>query len=235
MTEIEQTLTRWKASLCPKIEVGGLLTRNPVAHKWKAPFRCLVLRETTFWRIHDLLSQCFMLHEAHQTLGSRILLRSGFETLAILIYLNQSMKNVSAGVENFHEFSLKTCRLLLGSKDESTQHAAVNILTVLEKCGKRYPGLPKLYATLSESAHPNFEGVCYGYSRIDHEDHVANFSNNMAVMYEDNHLSAMELCMSVYEVEYDKEWPKLFEKLEAWITTNDAALEDTKDDSEGDF
>ena len=228
MTEVEQTLANWRASLCPKVEVGGLLTRNPVAHKWKAPFRSLVLRETTFWRIHDLLTQSYALHQAHHTLGSRILLRSAFETLATLIYLNHSTRNVLTGAEDFHAFSLKTSRLLLGSKDKSTGHEAINILTMLEKCEKKYPGLSELYAILSESAHPNFEGVCFGYSRIDHDNHVANFSNNMAAMYEHSQLSSMELCMSVFEDEYNNEWPLQFKKLESWITENDAMLESTK-------
>lgn len=55
--DVEQALASWKASLDPKLELGGLYARNPTAHKWKAPFRSLMLRETVFWRLQDLLAQ----------------------------------------------------------------------------------------------------------------------------------------------------------------------------------
>ncbi len=228
MTTIPETLANWQNSLCPRIDVGGLYARNPIAHKWKAPFRSLELRETAFWRIHDLLTQSYELHLNGRALGARILLRSAIETLATLIYLNQSIAAVVAGKQDFHAFSNLTVRLLLGSRDKSTEHQAINIVSVLEKCDKRYPGIMNLYALLSESAHPNFEGLCFGYSRIDHNNYVAEYSNNMSAMYADKLESAMELCMFVFEHEYNTEWSQQFEKLEAWITENDARLEATK-------
>ena len=45
MNAVEQNLANWKESLLSKIPVGGLLSRNPVAYKWKAPFRVWMLRE----------------------------------------------------------------------------------------------------------------------------------------------------------------------------------------------
>jgi hypothetical protein len=230
MPTITETLAHWQNSLCPRVEVGGLFARNPVAHKWKAPFRSLVLRETVFWRIQDLLTQTYELHLARRTLGARILLRSAFETLATLIYLNQATAAVMAGTQDFHDFSRRSSRLLLGSRDKSTEHEAINIVSVLEKCEKRYPGIMGLYALLSESAHPNFEGLCFGYSRVDHDNHVSEFSNNMSAMYEDKLVSAMELCMFVFEHEYNTEWPRQFGQLEKWIVENDARLEATKDE-----
>ena len=133
MFNIEQTLNHWKNSLPQNVAHGGLFSRNPIAHKWKSPLRSFMLREAVFWRIHDLLSQAHLLHKSGHTLGSRILLRSGLETLAILIYLNQLTQNVVAGTEDFHEFSLKTSKLLLGSRNKSTKHKSINIMSVLEK------------------------------------------------------------------------------------------------------
>jgi len=228
MPPITETLVNWEKSLCPRIEVGGLFARNPIAHKWKATFRSLELRETAFWRIHDLLTQSYELHVNGRTLGARILLRSAIETLATLIYLNQSTAAVMAGNQDFHTFSNLTARLLLGSRDKSTEYQAVNIVSVLEKCEKRYPGIMGLYAQLSESAHPNFEGLCFGYSRIDHDNHVAEYSNNMSTMYADKLEPEIELCMFVFEHEYNTVWPEQFELLEAWVTENDERLEATK-------
>lgn len=228
MESVEQTLARWKNSLPAKVEAGGLYSRNPTAHKWKAPFRGLILRETVFWRLTDLLTQSYALHQQGHALGARILLRSGFETVATLIYLNQLTATVLDGTLNFHTYSEKTSTLLLGSRNETTKHKSINIVTVLEKCDKRYPGLMNLYADLSESAHPNYEGTCIGYSVVDHENYETNFSNRWAELYGGSHLRAMQLCMMTFEAEYNEVWPANFERLEAWVEANDSTLEATK-------
>ena len=230
MDDIERALAEWKASLLDKLEAGALYARSPIAHKWKAPFRSLVLRESVAWRTHDLLLQAHALHLGGHTLGSRILIRSAVETLAVLIYLNQMTKNVLSGSEGFHQFSLKTSRLLLGSKDKTTKHDAINILTVLTKADEKYPGLMDLYDNLSESAHPNFEGMCFGYSRVDHEHYVTIFSNNWVAMYANRHVLAMQLCIATFSHEYNEEWTPQAKQLEEWIVVNDAKLEATKDD-----
>lgn len=225
MDNIEQALGEWKRALLSKVELAALYSRSPAAHKWKAPFRSLMLRESVAWRAHDLLFQAHALHNAGHTLGSRILIRSAVETIALLIYLNQLTKNVLTGSEDFHLFSQKTSRLLLGSKDKSTKHEAINILTVLKKADERYPGVLDMYANLSESAHPNYEGICFGYSRVDHEKYTTTFSNNWAAMYAEKHVPLMQLCILTFSSEYNEEWSTHFRQLEEWIVANDARLE----------
>ncbi|MGV8898110.1 MAG: hypothetical protein ACOH2B_02540 [Burkholderiaceae bacterium] len=228
MSTVEQALSDWKSSLCKSVELASMISRSPIAHKWKAPFRSLILRESVAWRAQDLLEQSLQLHEATHTLGARILLRSAFETVAVLIYLNQITRRVLAGTLNFHEFSNKSSTLLLGSRDKSTSHKALNITTIFQKCNARYPGIENLYAVLSESAHPNYEGTCVGYSCTDKPNYVTNFSNKWAAMYGKHHVSSIALCIRVFQDEYNDEWQDAFEKLEHWITTNDAVLEATK-------
>jgi hypothetical protein len=228
MRPLDQSLAAWKTSQCRRVEVGGLFSRNKVAHKWKAPFRSLSLRECVSWRSQDLLEQSLLLFDHGHLLGARILLRSALETVAVLILLNQLTRQVLSGSLGFHDFSDKTSVLLLGSRDESTPHKSLNIVTILEKCDTRYPGLMSLYSMLSESAHPNYEGTSIGYSTIDHVDHAVIFSNKWKDMYSAKHLEAIELCMTIFHTEYNDEWTDAFEKLEAWIETNDANLEATK-------
>jgi hypothetical protein len=229
MNSIEENLASWKGSLFPSIWVGGLLSRNPIAYKWKAPFRVWMLREAVFWRLHDLMTQSYALHQQGHGLGARILLRSGFETVATLIYLNQIMQQVLDGKLNFHDFGERTAVLLLGSRNSDVLPSALNIITVLEKCDKRYPGLMALYADLSESAHPSYEGLCRGYSKIDRNEYETHFSNRWMELYGDRHLGSMELCMETFHAEYNVVWADLIEKLERWIETNDTELEATND------
>ena len=225
---IEHVLESLKSSLFTTLDMGGLHSRNPIAHKWKAPYRTLQLREVVYWRILDLLDQSLVLHKQGHGLGARILLRSAFETLAMLIYLNQQMAKVFANTVNFHVFSKKTETLLLGSRDGSTPVSAVNILTVLDGCDEGYPGIRNMYDRLSESAHPNYEGMSIGYRVIDHKADIVSFKNRWMELYGEKHIDAMMLCIKIFHLEYGAVWQGLFEQLEKWIEANDEALEATK-------
>jgi hypothetical protein len=228
MDTVEQNLANWRASLVASIALASLLSRNRVAYKWKAPFRCWLLREAACWRITDLLSQSFALHQQGHGLGARILLRSSFETLASLINLNQLIQQVLEGRLDFHHFSQETSVLLTGSRDGSTSHEARNIVTILKKCDKQYSGIEKLYGVLSESAHPNYEGLLTGYSEVDHDEYETRFSNRWMRLYGASHIRSMDLCMMTFHHEYNTVWADLIEKLEDWIVANDERLEATK-------
>jgi hypothetical protein len=180
--------------------------------------------------MHDLLAQSYLLHQHEHALGARILLRSAFESLATLIYLNQHIQEVIDGKLNFHIFGKKVSRLLIGSKIDKEGVQSINILTVLNKCEKRYAGLTTLYGHLSESAHPSLEGLCIGYSTFDRTELETNFSNRWGELYAHRHLEGMELCMRTFHLEYNDVWAELFEKLEKWLEANDAELEATKND-----
>lgn len=230
MKEVEENLANWGRSLFPSVPVAGLLARNEVAYKWKSLFRVWMLRELAFWREHDLMVQSYALHQQGHGLGARILLRSGFETLATFTYLNLLMGQVLDGELNFHLFGEKTAKLLLGARNNADMPDAINILTVLGKCDKRYPGLMKIYESLSESAHPNYEGLMGGYSTTNQNEYETTLSNRWMELHGDRHPEALLLCMGTFHHEYDKVWPDLMEHLENWVEANDAMLEATKDD-----
>ncbi|OOZ44255.1 hypothetical protein [Solemya velum gill symbiont] len=221
----EQLLARWKSSLPVSVDVAGLLSRAPLAHKWKAPYRSLVIREALIWRMQDLGEQIEVLSENQFYLGARVLLRSALETLAILIYLNQKMLAVVDGKQSFSEFNDATIKLLTGSKDESTSEDAVNILTALKKAENVHEGLAALHENLSESAHPNFDGVLYGYSNSNPEKYETNFNNNWTRNFGAQQKPATTLVLRVFEHEYNQTWPAAFEALESWLEKNDAELE----------
>lgn len=226
MDKIAQQLADWRASHVTSIPVSGLLARNDVAYKWRAPFRCWILREATFWRVTDLLTQSLALHQQRHGLGARILLRSSFETVGALIYLNLKMRAVTEGKLNFAAFSRVTSQLAAGSKNETEGPVAINIVTMLDHGNKRYPGLRRIYDSLSESAHPNFEGMVWGYSKVEHAEHETNFSNRWMALHGESHLDAINLCMLTFHHEYNDVWGDQIERLEAWISDNDRSLEE---------
>lgn len=230
MDNIAKVLEVWNSSLVSKIELGGLFSRNPTVHKWKATYRSIVLRELTFWRVVDLLKQMVVLSELGHVLGARILLRSTIETLGILIYLNQKTRAVLDGEITFNCFSDTTSQLMLGSKNNTTKLKAINVThTILEKwCEKKYPGIFSIYTDLCESAHPNYEGVCFGYSYVNEEDYETVFENRWAELYGRSLGEVTLEFMRVFEEEYNNVWPAEFEKLETWLVDNDEKLEAEK-------
>lgn len=230
MDSIDKVLKEWNESLCSSIDVAGLISRNPIAHKWKALFRSFSLREAVSWRLQDLLYQSKLLTDSGQILGARILLRSAFETLAVLIHLNQLMRNVVSGKLEFHEFSDKTTTLLLGSKDGSTGFESLNIVTILRKCDKKYPGMFEIYEGFCESAHPNHEGLSGGYTKIDYENFVTHYSNRWAEKFTESQIHGIELCINGFFLEYNDEWVEAMTRLEQWIAENDDRLEKGKYD-----
>ena len=110
-------------------------------------------------------------------MGAIILVHSAFEALGVLIYINEKTESVLRGEESLFAFEDTTTRLMLGSKNQSTPEASINILTVLERCEEKYPGILSIYGELSESAHPNFDGMYRGYSRVDEKKFITKFAN----------------------------------------------------------
>lgn len=228
MDTVEQYLTDWRASLVKTIPLAGLYSRNPVAYKWKALHRCWVLREAAFWRITDLLTQSYALHKQGRGLGARILLRSSYETLGTLLYLNHNMSLVLESELSFEDFNDITAKQVVGSRKEADWPDPINVLKMLDKGDRKYPGLRSAYDSLSESAHPNFEGLVWGYSQVDHGEFETNFSDRWMDLYGEQHLPSMERCMATFDYEYDSVWTGLIENLENWIVANDTALEANK-------
>jgi hypothetical protein len=225
MDDLQNQLEQFRCSLCREVDVGGMFSRNSVVHKWKAPWRILLLREAAAWRLCELIQQSLDLSRLGGVLGARILLRAAFETLALLIYATRSMRLVVDGSVDFHDFSDKTTNLLLGSRDKSTPVESVNVLTVLASADKRYPGLRSWYDALCESAHPNYEGMLHGYSTADTSEYVTRFASRWNELHGEGHESVLRLCLGVFEFEYNREWTDAFEAFERWIEENDTLLQ----------
>ena len=116
---------------------------------------------------------------------------------------------------------------MLGSKNKTTEINAINVAhTILEKwCEKKYPGIFAIYTNLCESAHPNYEGLCFGYSYVNEKDYETVFENRWAELYADRLEELTLEFIKVFEEEYNNVWPAEFEKLENWLVINDQKLE----------
>ena len=220
MTDIRAALGRWSGALEGEVPIRGIIARHREAHTSTAPTRSLLIRTASAWRSHDLLTQALVLYDAGHLLGARILVRSAIESLAVLAYLNQQMRGIVAGTVPFHNFIDKTKTLALGSRNKSTEVEALNIMTILQKVEHRIPGLCSVYNALSESAHPNHEGLINGYLTFEDNGWIAKFSNRWAEIYSDGFESYVLVVAQLFYIEHDLEWSESFADLERWLATN---------------
>lgn len=229
MSPLKGILETWEPSLRKEVDLGELFSRNNIAHKWKATYRITVLRELVFWRMTDLLKQIIVLGDQQLLLGARILLRSMLETIAVLVYLNIKMKAVRERSLNFDEFQKMTTALMLGSRNDTTGFQSINIVTIITKhCERKYKGIAAIYEDLSESAHPNYEGICGGYSYIDEKEYITYFKNRWEEKYSSSFVNMALVVLGIFENEYNIHFIEEFEKLEAWLVENDEQLEKYK-------
>jgi len=78
---------------------------------------------------------------------------------------------------------------------------------------------------LSETAHPNYEGITVGYSNLNREKHYTEFGNFVEEKFCMQHEIAIRFSLEIFEIEYNNIWPERFEKLEKWLEDNDKKLE----------
>lgn len=226
MKLVRKILEAWNETHRKTVDLGELFSRNNIAHKWKATYRVTVLRELVFWRSVDLFRQMTLLVENGHLLGGRILLRSALETISILFYLNIKMRSVTDGTISLNEFSETTTKLMLGSKNNSTDHQAINVVTIITKhCERKYEGIAEIYADLSESAHPNYDGMCSGYSYINEKEYTTHFENRWGKKYSGSIENQAIAILRILEEEYNNVFIQEFENLEKWLVENDGHLE----------
>lgn len=228
LDQIQSLLNEIRKSLVKRVDAEEFYTQNFEIRKYKALFRAILLREAAAWRFHDLLEQIVFLLKSNHISGSQILMRSAYETMAILVYLNGIMKTAIASVNEFKEFSKKTTQLLLGSKDEMTLFEAINVLTMMKKMNKKYHGSQDRYNHLSETSHPNCEAMLLGYSSSNDDGIISNFENRWNVIYGKYFPAEVMVCLEIFLAEYNEEWIDAYEKLELWMIKNIDVLNQEK-------
>ncbi|QNH14823.1 hypothetical protein HEP75_04296 [Xanthomonas sp. SI] len=230
MHSIRQRVANWTASLPAEVDAGSLYARCPIAHKWKATFRILLVREASLWRMADLGAAFVDLVDSSKYLSARIILRSACETSALLAYLNKKLHDVVSGQVDFEAFNELTKQLLLGGKNED-YFPPVNVLTALTHFAKDHPTILEIYNRLSEDAHPNAAGMIYGFSTSQPDIFLTSFSNRFSATdpLKNHTVSSADLLFLCYEQQYNEIWPQRFEALEQWLRDNDQRLEALRD------
>jgi hypothetical protein len=119
-------------------------------------------------------------------------------------------------------------QLLMGSRDQRTDFGAINIITMVDRANRDYGGLKIMYERISESVHPNYDGVTYGYSRVCPSEFETRFGNYCVENFGVEQEPAAAYAFGVFEDAYNKVWSNTMERLESWLASNAARIESEK-------
>ncbi len=117
------------------------------------------------YRLVDIADASLGLFESGRLVPGCILARSALETVAGVHMLNRRISGVRE-VEQFEGFMDFLMQAAFGSRNESSDFKALNVLTMLDHLNKKY-GTEDQYDHLSEYTHPNLKGGLMAYSDID--------------------------------------------------------------------
>lgn len=165
--QIEQ-LKGYRTSSFPAIErkPGAKLVR--MAAVWK---------NALAYRLVDIADASLDLIESGRLVPGCILARSALETVAGVHMLNKRISKLRE-VEQFEGFINFLMQTSFGSRDDSSNFKALNVLTMLDHLNKKYGISQDQYDHLSEYTHPNLKGGLMAYSDIDLKTLSAEFGIN---------------------------------------------------------
>lgn len=142
----------------------------------KIPYKVLTFREALLWRTEELARTACEMFERSELASAILLTRGVSENAAILWYLHELVAKNTGSVEP--ELDDRVMRLLMGSRNNEEMPQAIQILAAVDKADKKIPGTRRSYDRLSEYAHPNWSGVAFLFSHIDHDEILTRLGRN---------------------------------------------------------
>jgi hypothetical protein len=181
MDEIRKNLELLEPSL-PKRVDGWALSQMS-----KLPFKVLGYREALAWRMAELGRAAFEEFEKDRLAAAIVLTRAAVETSAALWYLCGKVEASveSAEVGDIDDYLMKMNMGIATDPptDPNTGEAVtprpIRIHNFLDRVEKDISGFNRQYGYLSEYSHPNWAGTVYLYSKLDKENGVADFGQNI--------------------------------------------------------
>ena len=136
--------------------------------KSKIPYKAASLREVLIHRVSDLADAAIAQTADGKLVPAFVTTRSVVETTAMMYWLWKKSREFldSRDEKKYDEFLM---RGMLGSRDDTTPHQSLSVLTAVDHLDREFDGLRKMYDTLCEFTHPNWSGAMGAYSRMDEE------------------------------------------------------------------
>jgi hypothetical protein len=144
----------------------------------KIPFKALHYRAALFWRTEELARIACELFERNELASAMTLTRSCMETSAALWYLmGKVQKAIDSGDVESVDAALK--RLIAGSRNNSSDFDAINVLNFVDWVDKAITGFRKMYEGMCEYAHPNWSGTSSLFANPNKERRWIDFGNTI--------------------------------------------------------
>ncbi|MBC7543777.1 MAG: hypothetical protein H7338_13710 [Candidatus Sericytochromatia bacterium] len=169
LDEAEKAVARIEASLVDRLDPASLSVRA------KIPFKVVAFSEALLWRSADLGRVSLSLFKAEEGMPACIIARSLIECGALFWYVAGLVRS-AIKLKTVNVIDEKIRQLLLGSRDRTTEVAALNVVTVIEKIGREHSFFKEQYEALCEIAHPNWIGVSGLFSKIDGKNIWVDFA-----------------------------------------------------------
>ncbi len=167
----EYTLTLQEARQLADAAASSLPDRIQIAaltRKSKLPFKVLSLREVLLHRISALATSAVDHFERNQDVPAVVLTRAVVETVAVTYALHERISRFLEA-KNTSDLDGFLMRALLGRRNQPEKPSATNVLTLVDRVDKTFPGFRSMYDDLCEYTHPNWAGTLGSFGKIDKE------------------------------------------------------------------
>ncbi len=137
----------------------------------KSPYVALTLRAALGYRQEEMVRHSANALEQNQRSVGIVLARGALENAALIWSLLLTLQaRATYTPQALHEALTK---MLMGNKlpgNPTDGPVAHNILSLLDKMNRKFPGVRSMYDELSEIAHPNYGGVHGLYAQTQYEE-----------------------------------------------------------------
>lgn len=184
--------------------------------KQKAPYKAQVIRGALIWRTEETGRSACDLLDRDDLVAGILLTRATLEGAAIVWRLKDLIENRSSISPG--ELDAKLMNMLMGSRTD-VDFPAQNILGMLDRLDKKFPGMRRGYDTLSEFAHPNFNGVARSFSKIIQNELTTEFSQRSKELHDKERLAGNYLCVAL--MAFIAGYNKISDLMEPWLSELD--------------
>lgn len=143
----------------------------------KLPYLAIIGSGCLLWRTEELARNAIRALRECDVASAGILCRGVLENAMLHWYLKTTVgKRDSLGEEALRH---RLTKIVMGSKVGDSDLSPVQVMTALEELEKTLPIIREVYARLSETAHPNYDGVHALYANTDYKAHETHFGSDL--------------------------------------------------------
>ena len=163
------------------------------------PFRTAVLKEALAHRASSLADGCISEMRQARWVNCIVLIRCIVETCALLYCLAQKV-STAVQTKSDKDLWIFLGRAAVGAKTIESLPLPHNVLSMIDKVDKEFPGFRDAYDHFSEFSHPNCLGVLTAYA--DTQSISSTFGLNQDMSHE-THVAGLLGILGVVQYAYD--------------------------------